>query len=107
VTAEAVESTLLALIGAVNIVVGYLIRYRRQYGLIAGYDPKRHANPERLARWMGGWSLALGVESLLASIAIGAHVRDPRLVLQVFAVAVILSVIAMFAGSRNAGKSLP
>jgi hypothetical protein len=95
-----VESTLLALIGAVNIVVGYLIRYRQQYGLIAGYDPKRHPSPERLARWMGGWSLALGVESLIAAIAIGARVADERLALQVFAVAVIFSVIAMFAGSR-------
>jgi len=97
-------SALLALIGAVNFVVGYLIRYRQQYGLIAGYDAKRNPNPERLARWVGGWSMALGMESVIAASAMGARAADSRLVLRVFAVAVIVSVIVMFAGSRSRGK---
>jgi hypothetical protein len=96
-----VEATFLAFIGAVNLGVGYLIRYRRQYGLIAGYDPKRTANPERLARWVGGWSMALGFEALISALAIGGRVADRRIVLPVFAVAVIVSAIFMFAGSRR------
>ena len=94
---------LLAFIGAVNLLVGYLIRYRRQYGLIAGYDVKRHPNPERLARWVGGWGMALGVESVIAALTIGARAADTRLVLRVFAVAVIVSAIALFGGSRRRG----
>ena len=95
------EAIFLALIGAVNLVVGYLIRYRQQYGLMAGYDPKRLPNPERLARWMGGWSMALGVEALAAALAIGAGAADAQLALRVFAVAVLVSVVVMFVGSRG------
>ena len=96
-----IPAALLVLIGAVNLGVGYLIRYRKQYGLIAGYDSKRQPNPERLARWVGGWTLGLGIECLVAGVAIGARAAEARLVLQVFAVVVIVSVIAMFGGSRS------
>lgn len=92
---------LLVAIGALNALLGYLIRYRKQYGLIAGYDPRRLANPERLARWVGGWSIVIGIECIAAGIAAARRPADIRVILRVFAVAVIVSVIAMVTGSSR------
>jgi uncharacterized protein DUF3784 len=47
------------------LVLGYLIRYRKRLGLIAGYDPARVRDPEGLARWFGSWVLALGALSVI------------------------------------------
>ena len=95
---------LLVMIGAVNLLVGYLIRYRRQYGLMAGYDPRRLRTPERLARWTGGWGIALGLECIATGIAAACLPEDARIVLRVFAVAVIVTVVILMAGSESRGR---
>ncbi len=40
--------------------IGYQLRYRKRYSLIAGYHPQRTANPEAIARMLGGVCLASG-----------------------------------------------
>ncbi len=49
------------LIGFVMLALGYLIRFRGQVNLIAGYDEKRVRDPEGLARFVGTNLLLLGV----------------------------------------------
>src|ERR1041384_307938 len=93
-------AVLLAAIGFVNLIIGYLIRYRRQYDLIAGVDIRRIANPERVARWAGRCGLALGVECVVASACLmiwpGATLTMP-----LFATAVIVTVGLLVLGTRT------
>ena len=48
----------------VLLVFGYLIRYKKQVNLIAGYDADQVSDPDGLANWVGGWSIALGVATI-------------------------------------------
>lgn len=41
--------------------LGYLIRYRKRYHLISGFDPERVSDPDGLAEVVGGGALLLAV----------------------------------------------
>jgi hypothetical protein len=58
---------LLIAIGCLNGWLGYLIRYRGQRDLLAGTSPAARA---RVAPWVGGWSIVIGL--LCAIWGIGA-----------------------------------
>jgi Domain of unknown function (DUF3784) len=49
------------IVAALFLAIGYQLRYKKRYALIAGYHPLRTENPEAIARMLGGVSLASGV----------------------------------------------
>jgi hypothetical protein len=101
---ELMLTTFLLAMGILNGWIGFLIRYRRQYGLIAGYDMRRVPAPERLARWVGGWGMTTGGACVAGAIAVALAPERTRLVLLIMAIAIIVSVVAMFAGGSRYAK---
>ena len=92
---------LLIAIGCLNGWLGYLIRYRGQYGLLAGTS---HAARAKIAPWVGGWTIVIG--SLCAIWGIGAlSFPEQRVVIaRLISCLLLLAVVAMFGGSaRRAG----
>jgi hypothetical protein len=61
-----------AVVGVLFVVLGYQLRYRKRYRLIAGYDPRRTKNPEPIARMLGGVMLVSGVCQII--VAVGSRV---------------------------------
>ena len=59
-------ATVLLLTAVVLLTLGYRIRVRREWHLIAGFDPENIRDPEGLGRWVGSVGLLLG------SITLGA-----------------------------------
>ncbi len=51
-------------------VIAYLIRGRKQVGLIAGLDPNRVADREGLGRWVGLMLFLLGAVTILMGLGI-------------------------------------
>ncbi len=66
---SAPPAVVLAAVAAVLLAAGSRVRVRRDVALIAGYDPRRVHDADGLARWVGGWVLALGGATLAAAAA--------------------------------------
>ncbi len=50
------------------LLVGYLIGVRKQFNLIAGFDPAQIKDADGFAKWVGNGLLALGAVDLIISI---------------------------------------
>jgi hypothetical protein len=59
-------------VGALFLVLGYQIRSKRRYSLIAGYDPRRTSSPDAIADLLGGACLIAGASFVF--VGIGARV---------------------------------
>ena len=55
-------------------VIAYLIRGRKQVGLIAGLDPNRVADREGLGRWVGLMLFLLGAVTILMGLGIWLYI---------------------------------
>jgi hypothetical protein len=55
--------------GVLLLVMGYQIRYKRRYSLIAGYDPRRTSRPDAIADLFGGILLIAGASLVIVGIA--------------------------------------
>jgi hypothetical protein len=87
---------LLIVIGCLNGWLGYLIRYRGQYDLLAGTS---HAARPRIAPWVGGWTIVIG--GLCAIWGIGA-VSFPEhgvVIARLMSCLVLLAIVAAFGWS--------
>ena len=96
--------SILLAIGGLNAWLGYLIRYRHEYGLIAGYDMRRVPDPERLARWLGGWGIVLGLACMTAAIAASTAPQYIGPILRVMAAVILLSVMLAVGGSISRAR---
>ena len=98
-------AVLLVAVGLLNGGLGYLIWRRNVYGLIAGYDARRPPpNPERLARWIGKWSVALGVTCLAAGIGVGVFPVHVGAIVRTMAVMVIAIVAVTIIGALRRSR---
>lgn len=61
---------MLAIIGATIAWLGYAIKHRRRYDLIAGYDTTKLPNPDALGRWVGNGALSLAAISAVGAVAV-------------------------------------
>ena len=61
---------ILAFVGATSAGMGYAIKYRRRYHLIAGFDRARVSDPDALARWTGNRSFVLAAICAAGVIAL-------------------------------------
>jgi len=98
-------SVLLVVIGLLNAGCGYLIWRRRVYGLIAGYDPRHPPpNPERLARWIGIWSIVIGTWCMSAGVAIALLPQRAGLIVRVMAFGILpaaaITIVGAFKRAR-------
>ena len=57
-------------IGALLLVLAFLIGYQKRMGLIAGYDPEEVEDKDGLARLVGGMLAVVGVTTLAIGVAI-------------------------------------
>ena len=55
-------------------VIAYLIRGRKQFGLIAGLQPDRVADKEGLGRWVGLMLFLLGAVTILMGLGIWLYI---------------------------------
>lgn len=56
-------------IAVVFFALGYLIKYRKQTSLIAGFDRKTTADPDGLIAWIGNSLLGLGIGAAIIFVA--------------------------------------
>jgi uncharacterized membrane protein YadS len=92
---------LLLAFGLLNAWLGYLIRYRREYGLMAGFDLTRVRDPQRLARWVGGCSMVMGAACVAAGISMLTWPNRAPELRQAIAIVVIASLLALFIGGQR------
>lgn len=86
-------------IAVVFLALGYLIKYRKQTNIIAGFDRKTCADPEGLIAWIGNSLLALAVAAAVIFFLI---LLRPAYALIIFFVytAGIVPVAAIFVAFR-------
>jgi hypothetical protein len=98
---SALPAVVLAAVAAALLAVGYRIRVRRDVALIAGYDPRRVRDADGLARWVGGWALALGGATLAAAAAALAWPGVGPLLGRPFGALVLATAAAIVLGARR------
>lgn len=103
---EADAVALAAILGAVGLLLagmGYLIRFRKSLRLISGYRPDQLRDPDGLARFFGGWTIALGFGHLaLAALALRYPIPDAAWVAYVLVVIAWLVVVGGYGNARYA-----
>ena len=98
---SALPAVVLAAAAAVLLAVGHRVRVRRDLALIAGYGPRRVHDADGLARWVGGWVLALGGATLAAAVAALAWPRVGPWLGRPYAALVFATAVAIVIGARR------
>lgn len=92
---------LILLVGVPCLGLGYAIGWRKKLHLVSGFDDEKLRNPEGLAGWMGGGTLAIGVLNCVAGCALLVVPDHLLLTLGLTNVIAILIVVIMIAGARR------
>ena len=74
---------------------------RKKLNLVSGFDDEKARDPEGLARWIGGGSLAIGVLNCVAGCALLVVPNDFVMTLGLTNVIAILIVVIMVVGARR------
>src|SRR5262245_9036149 len=91
----------LSLAGTVLAILGYRIRYRREWHLIGILDHARVRDPEGFGRWVGGIGLLLGSISFAAA-ALALTRPDLNATLgAAYTTAVLASTVALLLGTAR------
>jgi hypothetical protein len=98
---SALPAVLLAAVAVVLLAVGYRVRVRRDVALIAGHDARRVRDADGLARWVGGWALALGGATLAAAAAAFARPGVGPLLGRPYGALVLATAAAVVLGARR------
>ncbi|MDZ7266678.1 MAG: DUF3784 domain-containing protein [candidate division KSB1 bacterium] len=83
------------------IALGYLIKYKKQMWLIAGYSAKRVRDNNGLANWVGSGALLVGVFGIVVGIL---YLALPKFILEltlVYIVAVLAGCLIMVQGCQR------
>lgn len=83
------------------IALGYLIKYKKQMGLIAGYSAKRIRDKDGLANWVGSGPLLAGSFGIVVGLS---YLALPDFVLEltlVYIVALVAGSLIMVQGSQR------
>ena len=86
------------LIGLVAVVLGYLIGVKKKLTLIAGYKPEKTRDPEGLARFMGTWTVILGLLVGLYPWLRGVQDESPPLWTTLFFLPIAVIIVIMVVG---------
>jgi hypothetical protein len=85
----------------VIIFLGYLIKYKKQMWLIAGYSAKKVRDNNGLANWVGQGTLLLGVLGIVFGLL---YLAVPKLILEltlVYIVSVVAGCLIMAQGCQR------
>jgi hypothetical protein len=86
-------------------VIAYLIRGRKQVGLIAGLDPNRVADREGLGRWVGLMLFLLGAVTILMGLGIWLYIGKTLII--VLAGVALLSALTIAPSSSASRDTSP
>ena len=92
---------LILLVGVPCLGVGYAIGWKKKLNLVSGFDDEKARDPEGLARWIGGGSLAIGVLNCVAGCALLVVPNNFVMTLGHTNVIAILIVVIMIVGARR------
>ncbi|SDP18645.1 protein of unknown function [Mucilaginibacter sp. OK268] len=83
------------------IFLAYLIKYKKQVGIIAGYDERTCKDKDGLANWIGGSLMITGLLCLLLAVAatLMPNHNDPMMI--AFGIIVLLWVVIVNVGGRK------
>ncbi|MEG0259104.1 MAG: DUF3784 domain-containing protein [Lysinibacillus sp.] len=79
----------LLILGAIFLIIGYLIGVKKQTWLLSGFNEKRVRDKEKLARLVGGTTVVLGAFLIIGGV-VGVK---PAEYLVMFVVVVMLSLV--------------
>ena len=82
-------------------VIAYLIRGRKQVGLIAGLDPNRVADREGLGRWVGLMLFLLGAVTILMGLGIWLYIGKTLIIVLAGVALLSALTIALVVGIRR------
>ncbi len=83
------------------IALGYLIKYKKQMGLIAGYSPQRVGDKEGLANWVGSGTMLLGGFGIVIGLSYVALPKHILGLLLVYFAAFLTGCLLMVQGCRR------
>ena len=89
---------LVAALGLIFCAGGYVTRYRRYTGLIAGFDARLVTQVAGLTRWVGTASLAIGAVCLMAAAGYYLFPEYHRVIAVGFALVLVAGVAASVRG---------
>jgi len=89
--------------GAALLLMGgaYLIKYKKQVNIIAGYDEKECKNKDGLANWVGGTLMICGIICFLLAMLVIILPHYTDLIMGFFAGTIIISCIIATNGSKK------
>lgn len=93
-----VVTAIFGILAVVLLLIGYLIRERGKVHLLAGYDPRRVADPRGLARYAGAKFYLMAAITLLVPIVVGAlgsALPDDRVVWEMVAVGYTVAILGI------------
>lgn len=94
-------SIVATIVGVILLVLGYLIRIRKQMNLLAGYDSEKVTDPEGLANWVGGWCLLLGVVTLGVGWGVYADPEYTLGLVEESSTIILVACLVMVVGARR------
>ena len=93
---------LILLVGVPCLGLGYAIGWKKKLlHLVSGFDDEKARDPDGVARWIGGGTLAIGVLNCAAACVLLAVPNHLVVTLGVSNVIAILIVVIMIVGARR------
>ncbi|CAN5193097.1 hypothetical protein BH09BAC6_BH09BAC6_35000 [soil metagenome] len=92
--------TIFAIIGLLILLMGYLIRYKKQAWMISGYNEEQVTDKDALCNWFGGVFMLLGIYTVLTAFLLWWR---PGYVIPIVAAFVVFD-IAAIAIAKAGGK---
>jgi hypothetical protein len=92
---------LLIAIGCLNGCLGYLIRYRGFYNLLAGTSPIARA---RVAPWTGGWTIVVGLLCILWGVGGICWPERGVAIARLMSCLLLVVIVTMFGGAARRAR---
>jgi uncharacterized membrane protein len=87
------------LVGLICLALGFLIWFKEKATLIAGYDESKVKDKKGLRRWIGGWTIILGIFIVVYPWVMSPEKSGFWAWFICFVIPVLIVVVAMITGS--------
>ncbi len=94
------------IVGLLITVLAYLIKYKKQAGIISGYDENLVADKDGLCNWFGGVMLWLGFITFLVSFLLWWWPNRNIIIVPIFGICTVACCIIAIAGSKKYRKKV-
>lgn len=93
------------IVGLMVILLSYLIKYKKQAWLIAGYNEEQVTDKDGFCNWVGGVVLCFGFYTLFTAFLLGYLPAYTMYIAAAFALADVATVITAIRGAKKYKKS--